>query len=433
MTKRALLLIAVLALAVWVGKFVVYNFVGAALIAYGQTEESRDAAVSFAPTHAEVLAARGRFQLYRVTPPRATEAIDDLKRAVVASPRDYRFWLELGRAYESNGEQARAEQAFQRATELAPKYFEPRWTLANFRLRAGQVEPALGDFKLAMMLSGGSAQRPDQMAALNAYDTVARGAGNDFDVLRRVAPDDSVSQTYLASYLANHSLDAALNLWRRLPSDEPETYRSLLFQLLDLTQRAGRFDDEREVWRRLLKLEGAGGVNDDGNLMTNPGFEQAPWGEKYPLLSDPPTGFDWTLRPHPEVRARRDGSDHHTGAYALHLTFAASMRSEFHEVSQLISVEPSRSYRLRYFVKTALMPSSAAFIEISDAAQPGRFIRRSVVPGGTSDWQEVALDFTTPAATHALRLTIRSPQLVEFSSSQVGELWLDDFRLEKAE
>jgi len=436
MAKRLLLFIVVLLLAGLAGKFVVYSFAGTALIEYGQTEESRALAVSFAPANAEVLAARGRDHLYRADPIRMAEAIQDWQHAVAASPRDYRYWLELGRAYDLNGEVERAETSLQRAVELAPKFFEPRWALANFRLRAGRRAQALDDFKAAIALSGGISSRPDQAATLSAYEAINQALDHNLDALRRATPADQISQTYLASYLAsNHALDAALEIWRRLSNDDPDTYRSLVFQLLSLTQAAGRFEAEREVWQRFVGVEGrdAGETSSHRNLMTNGGFEQSPLGERYPALADPPTGFDWIVRQHAEVRVERDGSQAHTGAYGLHLTFAAAMRSEFREVSQLIAVEPSRRYRLSYFVKTRRMPSIALFIDISDATQPGLFSVRSELPRETSDWREVSLALTTPPAAHALRLTIRSPRLVELNSANLGEVWLDDFRLERAE
>ncbi len=428
--------IAGLALALLVGRWIIFDFVGTALVAYGETEESRHAAISFAPAKAEVLAARGRYLLYRAGPVRVDEAISDLQRAVRASPRDYRFWLELGRAYESNGELPRAELSLRRATELAPRHFEPRWVLANFRLRAGQTEQAFADFKAAILLSGGSSLKPNRDVVFNVYGALAHAVGKDPEVLRRVTPDDSVSQSYLVAYLADHlSLDAALDLWQRLPDEDPDSYRSLCFQLLKLAQGAGRFQEEREVWRRFVALEGETGAESegDGNLITNPGFERAPLSERYIWLAAPPLGFDWVLRPHAEVRARRSNSQSHRGAYALHLTFATPMRSEFQEITQLIAVEPSHAYRLSYFVKTERMPSTAPYVELTDAAQPGLFALRSTIPSGTTDWCEMRLEFTLPPSTRGLRLVIRSPQLLELSTTHPGELWLDDFRLERTD
>jgi cytochrome c-type biogenesis protein CcmH/NrfG len=135
MLKRLPLLIAVIVLAEWLGVFIVKNFLAAALIAYGRDEASRDLAAGYAPSNPLVVAAWGEFLLYRADPPQAEAGIAELRRAAALSPRDYRFWLELGRGDETIGEDARAEQALRRAVELAPRYFETRWALANFLLR----------------------------------------------------------------------------------------------------------------------------------------------------------------------------------------------------------------------------------------------------------------------------------------------------------
>src|SRR5687767_880260 len=49
------------------------------------------------------------------------------------SPVDYRWWIELGRAYEE-AEMAQAEQACLKAFEVAAAYTYPRWQLGNFYL-----------------------------------------------------------------------------------------------------------------------------------------------------------------------------------------------------------------------------------------------------------------------------------------------------------
>ena len=138
MIKRLPLLIAVLALAAWAGNFTIKNFLAVSLIAYGEQGTGTAAAAGYAPANAEVLAARARYLLYRSEEPPAEEAIAVLQQAVAASPHDYRYSLELGKTYDGNGQSQPAETALQRATTLAPGYFEPRWTLANSRLRAGK-------------------------------------------------------------------------------------------------------------------------------------------------------------------------------------------------------------------------------------------------------------------------------------------------------
>ena len=223
MTKRLALLIAVLALAGWSGNFIIKNFLAVSLVAYGQPGESSDAAVGYAPANAEVLAARARYLLYRADPPRADEAIADLQKATIVSPRDYRYWLELGKAYNSNGQTEQAETSLQKAVELAPRYFEPRWALANLRLRAGKSEQVLDDLREAVALSGAlyaSAQQiTDRNVALNALNAVSGAFGMNLESLRRVTPPDNAAQSYLAEFFATHDATTA-RLEKRLPSSQ---------------------------------------------------------------------------------------------------------------------------------------------------------------------------------------------------------------------
>jgi hypothetical protein len=109
------------------------------------------------------------------------------------------------------------------------------------------------------------------------------------------------------------------------------------------------------------------------------------------------------------------------------------MSSEFQHVSQLIPVEPSRTYRLSYFVKTRQISEDRPFIEITDALDPALFSLKSAVPGGTTDWIEQMITFSAPENTRAARLTIRSPQLGAVDRLRIAEVWFDDFKLWKLE
>jgi hypothetical protein len=435
MLKRLPLLIAVIALAIWLSDFIIKNFLAVSLIAYGEDGASRDRAVAYAPSNPRVIAARGKYLLYRADPPRDQEAIAELQRATLLTPRDYRFWLELGRAYENTGKADRAEKALRRAVELAPRYFETRWAFANFLLREGRAEEALSDLRKAVELSGGVEPYPNHAATMNALSMVAGVFGNDLAALRGIIPTGNVSQIYLAEFLANHeALDQALEIWRRSSADERGHYRRLLFQLLPATQNKGRFAEMREVWRSLMALEGDDPDDSAENLMINAGFERPPLSDKYPSLASPPTGFDWTMRHHPEVVARRDRLERHSGSYSLRLSFNSAMSSEFENVSQLILVEPSQTYRLSYFVKSKQISSQEPpYVEIADAMDATSFNLRSPAPSGTTEWIEQSLVFIAPEKTRAIRLTIRSPRLGAIDPLRIGEVWFDDFKLWKFE
>ncbi len=422
MSKRLPLLIAVLALALWLGSFIVKQFIATSLIAFGNEMESRALAAAYAPANPQVLAARGKYLLYRADASQPAEGLAELERAVKASPFDYRFWLELGRGYESDNQTAQAERAYQQARTLAPRYFETHWAVANFYLRTARAEEALRAFRTALELSGEKAGETDARAARNAYEAVAQGLGMNLAALRQIAPPDARAQAYLAKYLAEHqALDAALELWRALPASSLPERRDLLSSLLTAAQGSGRFQDARDLWRAFVLGTGAPDWPAP-NLIYNSGFERE-------FINDP-AGFDWQAAAHTEVFARRDDAQAHAGRYVWRMTFAAQMKSELFGPTQLLVVEPNKQYRLRFFAKTTKVPDRAPFIELTDAERPQLFAVRAPVPTGTQDWREVALTFTTPVETRALRLTIHAPRLFEVNTGNIAEVWLDDFSLE---
>ena len=176
--------LAAVVLAVWAGNLIVRHFLATSLIAYGEDGETRARAAAWAPGNPEVLGAQGKYLLYRAEPPRMAEGIAALEAAARLTPRDYRFALELGRAYEEAGDAARAEAALGQAAEMAPRHFDVRWARGNFLLRAGRVEAALEEFRQAIRLSGREA--PQERATLNIYNGIAGALSDWREAVRRL-------------------------------------------------------------------------------------------------------------------------------------------------------------------------------------------------------------------------------------------------------
>ncbi|QQS48760.1 MAG: hypothetical protein IPM66_09100 [Acidobacteriota bacterium] len=432
---RILLLAAIVVSGLRIGVSIIRQAEAALLVQFGADEADRRRAAELAPGNPRAVAALGKYLLYRAVPPSPEESILELRRAAGLSPRDYRFWLELGRGYENTGRTEGAELALRRAVELAPRYFEPQWALANFQLRAGRIEPALAAFRRAIELSGGSTGRIDQRVANNAFAAVSGALGINLEALGRVAPEDPVSKAALAVFLArNDALDQALDMWRRNSGQDPPSYRALTLQLLRELESRGRFEEAGQVWSGLAALLNDRAIHDarSGNLMYNAGFETVPLDREAPELLDPPAGFDWILSRHPEVVWRRQYAVRHRGSYSLHLQFPASMQSDFDGAWQKAAVTGGRRYRLTFFVKNRyvpLAPSEIPYVEIRDVVRPDLFRLRAPVPPGTNDWREQSLVFTVPPETTGLRIGIRAPRLKTIDRTKITELWFDDFSL----
>ncbi len=66
-------------------------------------------------------------------PETARRPKNDFENVVKLSPNDFRWWIELGRAYEqAENVQGRGKKPFVRAVNLAPNYTFPHWQLGNF-------------------------------------------------------------------------------------------------------------------------------------------------------------------------------------------------------------------------------------------------------------------------------------------------------------
>ena len=77
---------------------------------------------------------------------RSVSMFEDVVRS---SPYDFRWWIELGRAYEQAERPERAEPAFLRSLELAPSYTFPHWQYGNFLLRQGRSDEAFAELTQA--------------------------------------------------------------------------------------------------------------------------------------------------------------------------------------------------------------------------------------------------------------------------------------------
>jgi Carbohydrate binding domain len=432
MFKRLPLFIIILVLACWLGWHVTKGLIATSLLAYRQDGASRALAAVYAPNDPATHAAWGKYLLYRAEAPQLAEGLVSLQSAAALMPNDYRYQLELARAFAANARTKEAANSFKRAIELAPRHFETHWAYANFALRAGERDAALDAFRQALALSGQDhAYRAEveQASAQHAYSALTGAYGFDLGALERATPATAKAQTHLVSFLAQRSsLDLALTKWRTLPVADAASYRNLLFKLLTETQQAGRFNDAREVWLRLLTHEGEASGELITSLITNGGFERQPLNERFVDLQN---GFDWQIAGHAEVAADRTELAAHAGQQSLRLRLVAQLAEPFQHVAQRVIVAPNATYRLRFWVKASELPSDVPYLEIADAAALQGFRLTAVFPRQTNDWQEQSLRFTVPATTNVIMLRLCVPMMATLDLNRRNTAWLDDVSLTK--
>ena len=432
MRPRHFLPIPFFLLALYTGWQVGRGYLAEVLVTKGDGGETRALAVEYAPGDPRVLVAKGKYLLFRAESLDPDAGIESLREAVRRSPTDYRYWLELGRGYESTGATVPASRAFHRAIELAPRYFETHWALANFHLRQGRIEESLDRFRSALQLSEVGGGRTNPRAALNVYQVLTGRLGLDPALLERVTPEDRFGRIALAQFLVDQGMvDPVLAIMRQEAREDDPPTRSLLLDLLAQTQRLSRFGEAREVWHRLRDLLDrplvVGESTDEG--VENGGFETAPLAEELPVLRQLRLGFDWLLNPHPQVMVRRDDLRPLRGARSLYLLFAVPMESPYEHLSLLATTTPGQRHRLRLWVRATQLPVEPPWIEVQNAARAEDLLAEIQLPRQQEEPREVSVDFEVPETTGAVRLLLRTPTYRTVNSLERAALWIDDVSL----
>lgn len=347
------------------------------------------------------------------------EAIKEFERAASLCPKDYLFWLELGRARDQNGDGALARAAFKQAVSLAPYYAQPRWQLGNHWLRAGQFDEAFAEFRRA------AASDPSLLPAVidlawSSFD------GDAATIEQSIQPQTSAARIMLARFFIKHGKTTeAMSLFRAAANPTEPERRDVLGDLLD----AKNFVEAYEVWASASESPRAGD-SDHGRgsaNLTDGSFESG-------RISNQP-GFGWQMTHDLQgVRVAFDTKAPRAGSRSLLVQFNVADGSLPAVISQLALVEKKTSYRLTFAVRTqnVLASEGMPVVTVSDANNGGQDLGQSEsISQGTTGWQDYAVEFTTGNKTSAVRIALRRQNCAYANCLLKGQVWVDDFSLRK--
>lgn len=346
-------------------------------------------------------------------PERTDGAVLMFEDTVRLAPRDYRWWIELGRANEQSDKIVQAETALRYAVNMAPTYTYPRWQIGNFYLRQGRPDEAFVELKAATI--NNFAYR-EQVYSL-AWDYF----DNDPTMVEKLVIDQPDAYASLALFYAvrGRATDA-LRVWNKISDQDKAGYG----QFVKLMTQ-GLYD--KRFYRQALSFAKDTGVDTDAEAMTitNGGFETA-------LGNPDDTYFGWKIvRTDGKVDISSDSSVKHGGARSLRLAFRSYSKPELANVFQIVVVEPGKTYRLKFWLRTEMLKSAGVpQIDIVNANDDKLITSSRPFPLGTNDWQEVAVDFTAPENSEGV--SIRTTRAFCGDNCPIlGTLWYDDFVLER--
>ena len=371
------------------------------------------AAERWAPDDPQVHYTLGVFARKSFEPEELREALQRYERAVSLSPHDHRLWMELGRARGQAGDEEGGERALRHAVSLAPHYSMPRWYLGNLLLRAGREGEAFAELRRAAEI--------DPALHTQIFTTAWSYFGGDVRAVGAHVSDSREARARLVGHLLTQKrLDEALVLWGTLKAEERREQAASGASLTKALLEAGRYRQALEVFG---EVQPAAAQDVAVGKLINGGFERD-------VAANSANPFDWIIRPVPQAQMNVDARNAREGRRSLRVEFNAPGEFTLGQFSQLVLVEPRARYRLSYAVRTEDVKSAATLVvQVTDAAG-AVFAGGPVAPPGTSDWQQVLVEFVAPAA-EAVTLRVVRVGCADGVCPIFGKVWYDDFNLQR--
>ncbi|CAN5732331.1 hypothetical protein BH24ACI3_BH24ACI3_14390 [soil metagenome] len=340
-------------------------------------------------------------------------AVRMFEEAVRASPNDYRWWIELGRAYEQAEKPEAAEQALLRAIDLAPAYTFPKWQLGNFYLRQGRTEEAFAEL---MKTTEKSSVYREQVFSL-AWDYFDQD-GAQVERFASDAPDVRISLAMF--FAARGASEDALRNWNML-TDEQKAEDPRLPRIM----AQGLYD--RRHFRESVEFARQSGLDPDATIgaVTNGDFEKF-------IGAPEETLFGWrTYRSDGRIDVTPDSGVKRSGNRSLRVTFKGYVKPELYNVVQMVAVEPLAKYRFTWWTRTENIRSGGPpFLQIVNANDDTQIAAGPPYDTATQEWTQRTLEFTAPE--NCTGISIRTVRIGCGEECPInGTLWYDDFVLTK--
>jgi hypothetical protein len=346
-------------------------------------------------------------------PEDAESSLANYENTVRLAPYDFRWWIELGRAYEQAGREQDAEKALLHAVELAPNYTFPHWQLGNFYLRQNRDTEAFAELKKA---ADNNVVYREQVFSI-AWDFYEKDTAKIEELAGNMA---SVKASLAKFYAVKERPEDSLRAWNSL-SDEEKQQQQEIAKLV-----AQAFYDKR-FYRSSVQFVRQLGIEPDAKIgaIENPGFENSLNNESGRVY------FGWKTLPLDKVEVKTDPNKKHEGTRSLRILFTGFAGIEVSNIYQIVAIESPARYRLSFWVQTEKLTSAGPpTLEILNANDDKILAAGKPFAVGTNDWQQVQIEFDAPENAEAVN--IRTARAYCGNACTIfGTIWLDDFNLEK--
>ena len=291
----------------------------------------------------------GRYLQYSFEDANPQRAISSYIKSLEIDPRATSTWLELAAAYESEGNDVAARNAFVNAQKTYPLSAEASWRYGNFLLRQGELEPAFAEIRRSI--------EADPGRAAEAVSRCLRVEPDANVILDRVLPPKSeIYMAVMAALAQDRQIDNALKVWTRIVAMHPKiaSHDALhdAFQVVMELREYGRTTEAHKVWEQAVELAGLAQLEGPKNSMVwDGGFESDVAGEAYA----------WRFaRNSRSAQISFDAQEQYSGKRSLRVSFDGSSDVAFYDVCQTVPAEAGTAYELSAWIsKNSKIPRPA--------------------------------------------------------------------------
>jgi thioredoxin-like negative regulator of GroEL len=401
---RALLLVVALAVAGSLGGHIVRPAVATSLAARATSVRDFERALAWDPKNPTLNSRLARAYAQAGDDAQAVARFDTALRL---RPTDAMTWLHLALYRNRAGDRHGANAALERALSLDQHNVAVRWEAALLAIRWGHGERALEHLRYVLAVDATQRDAAFQLARMLLRP------GDDAASLLPAEPQALTN--VLVAAVSNQDSTLAGAAWTRRASLRPAVPQDVSRRYLDFLLAEGDGRTARRVWGALMP-------GDSTNLVFNGGFEN----ER--LLG---WGLDWRVSRVWGVEVVVDRFVASTGRHSLRLAFNSFPTLNFSGVSQLVSVEPGREYRLRAVVRASdFITRSGLKLEVVLPRTEQVLAQTLSVAGTTQGWTPLETRVRVPADTSLVQLRLRREPAALPEGNLGGKVWIDDVRLE---
>jgi tetratricopeptide (TPR) repeat protein len=412
--SRALVVVAALLLGLWLSFFSVH----AALARCGADRENLQGAASavrWEPGDPDYWYFLGRYQQYNLEQPDAKSAEQSYRKAIALNPYATDAWLDLGTAYELDGDPQKAREAYIQAQKTYPSSADVSWRYGNFLLRQGELPQAYLELRRAI--------EADPHRAAAAFSRAYRSNPNIDDLLEHLLPrQQSVYVDVIQEALGAQQLAVAKTVWAQLIQLHPQLDISDVDRFVGQLLAARDFTDARRVWDQgtatmqlppLLQVQ--------SSVVWDPSFETDLNGYSfswhYPSLVD---GISIGL----------DRTEKLSGKQSLRVSFDGRHDPNLDIACILVIVQPSTTYRFSGWVKTKNLTSDKGvqfLLRSLDSPNAPSVVTDQVL--GTQPWAFVDQTWTAGPDAHRVQVCVTRAASTNSDERISGSAWIDDVNL----